>query len=166
MPTKLYHAPETPVIFAPSGGDVLFTPTSVANGAGRISTQWDRGSGSKPGLYRWRIKTEAAAALAVGAQLRAYLVQAFSASAGDVPGNFGVTDAAVSSEDKLRNLGAPIGIVNADSTTNGEDQIASGICFIYSRYVSVVWWNALGQALGATAGNHAMTFEAIPLESQ
>lgn len=166
MPSKQYFAPETAVSFKNTGGDVALTMTSLANGAGRVSAQWDRGSGSKPGLYRWHYKTKAAAALAVGARLELYFAQANGTGTTDIPGKLGTSDAAVSSIDKLRNLGSPFGGINADSTSNGEEQVASGICFLYSRYVSVVVWNALGQALSSTASDHELILTPIPPELQ
>ncbi len=43
MPNKVYSAPETPVVFQASGGDVTFTLTNLGFGAGRVSAQRDRG---------------------------------------------------------------------------------------------------------------------------
>lgn len=162
MANKVYAAPETAIVFKSSGGDVTFTPTSVANAAGRISAQWDRGSGSKPARYYWRAVTKAAAALAVGVQLEIY----FATSDGTyIDGNQSTSDAAFSATDKRRNLQA-VGVIEADSTTNGEVQIASGIVWIFTRYVSVVWWNALGQSLSSTASDHLFTLTPIPDEVQ
>ena len=162
MANKVYVAPETAISFKSSGGDVVFTPASVANGAGRISAQWDRGSGSKPARYVWRVHTKAAAALAVGVALEIY----FATSDGtDVDGNQGTSDAAFSAADKRRNLQF-VGTVVADSTTNGEVQISSGVVEIYTRYVSVVWWNALGQSLTGTNGDHTFTLTPVPDEIQ
>jgi hypothetical protein len=150
---EILTKPGTAVSFKSAGGDVTFTPTSVANGAGRISAQWDRGAGSKPALYLWRAKTKAAAALTAGNLLELYL--AFGDGT-NVDANMGTADAAWSTGDKRRNL-KRIGAVEADSTTNGEPQHASGLVVITSRYVSVAWWNALGQALSGTAGDHEFT---------
>lgn len=162
MANKVYAAPETAISFKSSGGDVTFTPTSVANGAGRISAQWDRGTGSKPMRYKWRAKTKAGAALAVGTQLEIY----FSTSDGTIQdGNQSTSDAAFAAGDKRRNL-QPVGVIEADSTSNGEPQYASGVVWIFDRYVSVVWWNALGQALSGTAGDHEFTLTAVPDEVQ
>ena len=162
MPSKIYSAPETAITFKSSGGIVTFTPTSVANGAGRISAQWDRGAGSKPTRYKWRVKTKAAAALVVGTELEIY----FATSDGTiVDGNQGTADAAVSAADKRRNL-QPVGTIRADSTSNGEVQHGSGIVWIFDRYVSVVWWNALGQALSGTAGDHEFILTPVPDEIQ
>lgn len=162
MANKIYIDPEAAITFKASGGTVLFTPTSVANNAGRISTQWDRGAGAVPSRYIWRAHTKFAAALAVPASLEIY----FATSDGtDVDGNQGTTDAAFSAADKRRNLQF-VGTINADSTSNGEVQIASGVVEIFARYVSVVWWNAMGQALTGTAGDHTFSLTAVPDEVQ
>lgn len=162
MANKIYNAPETPITFKSSGGTVVFTPQNVSNGAGRISAQWDRGAGSKPGLYRWRARTKAAAALSVGTVLEIYAVTSDGTT---VDGNFGTADAAVSASDKRRNL-EPIGSIVADSTTNGEVQQSSGLIEIHERYFSVMWWNALGQALTNTAGDHEFILTPVPPEIQ
>lgn len=164
MANQILQAPGTAVTFKASGGDVTFTNTSVANGAGRISAQWDRGSGSKPGLYRWEATTKAAAGLSVGAVLEIYLATAHSSSS-QIDGNQSTSDAAFSATDKRRNLQV-VGSIVADSTSSGEIQNASGLVFITARYVSVVWWNALGQALSSTAGDHVFTLIPYPPEVQ
>lgn len=166
MATNLvYNKPESAVTFTSSAGTVVLTTTSLANGAGRVSAQYDRSTGSKPALYTIQAKMKFAAALAVGAQLEVYLLQ--SSVAADVPGNLGTSDAAVSSADKRRNLGAPVVVINADSTSNGEDQISnSNVVEIYGRYVSIFLWNAGGQALHATGTNSVVTLTPYPPDIQ
>ena len=162
MANKIYVAPETAIVFKNSGGDVTFTPKNVANAAGRISAQWDRGSGSKPGRYYWRVHTKFQAGLTVGNALEVY----FATSDGtDVDGNQGTTDAAFSAADKRRNLQF-VGTVVADSTSSGEVQIASGLVEVYTRYLSVVWWNATGQTLTNTDSDHTFTLTPVPDEIQ
>jgi hypothetical protein len=149
---QILHTPLTPVVFTSSGGDVVITLGSLANGAGRVSAQWDRGAGSKPALYTIQAKMKAAAALAVGASLEVYLLQSYSTDY--VPGNVGIVDADLAGTDKRRNLGAPVITISADSTTNGENQFSNSyVVEVYGRYVSVAVWNALGQALHATGTN-------------
>lgn len=165
MANLVYHLPETAVTFTSSGGTVVLTTTSLANGAGRVSAQHDRSTGAKPGLYIIQAKMKFAAALAVGAQLEVYLLQ--TSITGDVPGNLGTSDAAVASADKRRNLGAPVVVINADSTSDGENQISnSNIVEIYGRYVSVFLWNAAGQALHATGTNSVVTLTPVPPQIQ
>ncbi len=161
--SKLYYNPETSVIFAPSGGTVTFTPTSVADANARVSAQHDRGTGAKPGLYRWFAKTKTSGAVTVGKQVIIYLAQAQDAT--DIPGRVGTTDATITTAaDRLRNL-TPIGVLNADTTTT-DAIIASGVCFIHSRYISVVWLNQLGVGFSATDADHEFELQAIPPETQ
>lgn len=162
MANKIYNAPETAITFKGSGGTVAMTWASVANGAGRRSAQWDRGAGSKPGLYKWRCTTKAAAALAVGTVLELWLA---TSNGTDVDGNQGATDASFTATDKRKNL-QYVGSVIADSTSNGEPQIGSGLVEIYDRYVSVVAWNALGQALSSTESDHVFELTPVPFEVQ
>lgn len=162
MANKIYVNPETAITFKASGGDVVFTPKNVASAAGRISAQWDRGSGAKPGRYVWRVHTKASAGLTVGNALEIY----FATSDGtDVDGNQGTSDAAFSAADKRRNLQF-VGSVVADSTSSGEVQIGSGVVEIFVRYLSVVWWNAFGQTLTNTDGDHTFTLTPVPDEIQ
>lgn len=167
MANKIYHATETAVIFAESGGTVSFTPKNISSGVGRISAQWDRGSGSKPRRYKWYAKTKAAAALSVTSakSLEIYLATARDGANTVVSGNQGTTDAAFASGDKRNNL-QRVGFVLADSTSNGEVQIGSGEVLISDRYISVVWWNNFGQALTNTAGDHEFVLVPIPDEIQ
>lgn len=162
MANLIYAKRETAVSFKASGGDVVFTPQNVSNGAGRISAQYDRGSGSKPAVYEWRAKTKAAAGLTAGTILSIYL----STSDGTVQdGNLGTSDAGVSSAAKLNNL-QRVGSISADSTSSGEPQYASGFVTIVARYVSVVWFNSFGQALTNTAGDHEFILTPVPDEIQ
>lgn len=162
MASKNYWSQETPVTWAPSGGTYTMTMTSVANGAGRIGPYWDRGTGSLPAFVKWRLRSKAAAALAVGTQLMLSWIVS-DGSTGD--GNIAASDAALSSIDKLRNL-RPAGAINADSTTNGEIQLTSGFLFLPDRYVAPVLWNALGQALTGTAADHELIAWACGPEGQ
>ncbi len=162
MPNAIYAANGSQITFKSSAGTVTFTPTSVATGAGRISARWDRGAGSLPARYKWRAVTKAGAALTVGNQMEIYL----STSDGTyADGNQSTSDAAFTSTDKRMNL-QPVGAVVADSTSNGEVQVASGEVVIKDRYVSVVWWNLLGQSLSGTAGDHVFILQPVNDEVQ
>jgi|SRR5262245_7679553 len=163
--SKLYYNPETKLTFKASGGDVTFTPTSIADQTLRVSAQKDRGAGVQPGLYRWRAKTRVQATITAGRQVRIYLIQTDDTT--DIPGRVGTTDASfTSAADRVRNLGAPIGAIVADSTSTSDDFIATGVAFIYSRYFSVGWFNDQGATLNATDGNHYFEITPIPPEAQ
>lgn len=165
MPTKFYYVPETKLTFKGAGGDVTLTFASTADQALAVSAQLDRGSGAKPGLYRWHITTQVNAAVVVGRQARIYIIQADDAT--NVPGRVGVVDAEIASAaDRVRNLGPPQGVVNADVVTAGVDFIASGIAFIHDQFISIGIFNDFGVALHATEAVHFLTLQPIPLESQ
>lgn len=165
MPSEVLYNPGTSVVFKASGGDVTFTPTSVANGNARVSAQWDRGSGAKPGLYRWFAKTRVNSSVSVGKSANVYLAQAKDAT--DIPGRLGTSDASITSSasDRMRNLTA-VGSINADTTSTSDDILASGTVEIYARYVTVVWLNLFGVTLSATDGHHYFELQPIPPQSQ
>ncbi len=162
MANKVYGATESAITFKASGGTLALTLTSLANGAGRISAQWDRGAGSKPTLYKWRGVVKAAAALAVGVPLEVYLATGDGA---DIDGNQSTADAAFAASDKRRNL-QYVGSILGDSVSNGELQKGSGLVEIRDRYVSLVIWNAMGQALTGAAADHYFSLTPVPDELQ
>jgi|SRR5262245_15050318 len=165
MASKLYYSPETKLVFKGSGGDVTLTFASTADQALAVSAQYDRSAGAKPGLYRWRIKTQINATGTIGKQVRIYLIQTNDAT--DIPGRVGTADTEISSAaDRVRNLGSPIGAAVADVTTSATDFIATGVAFIYDRFFSVGIFNDMGVALHATEGNHYFEITPIPPEGQ
>jgi hypothetical protein len=163
---KIYVTPGTTITFRASGGDVLWTPTSVATAAGRISDVWDRGSGSKPARYLWRIMTKWAATPTSGDNMRLYLVTSSNSTGAD-QGDGGVTfgDAAVSNENPYVYDCRFIGCVMTQAASYSVS--ASGICEIFSRYVAIMGWNSSNAvALSSTADDHIFTFTEIPDDIQ
>lgn len=164
MAYKVYLQRESEIVFKSSGGTVAFTPTSVANGAGHISAQYDVGVAPKPRLFRWRAKTALAATPTLGNLIRVYLSCADDTS--DLDGNASTSDAAYNTQDKLRNL-QQIGNIIIDVAGTGAQKGSSlGSIEIASRYVSVVWWNAGGSALSSTASDHQFVLIPLPDEIQ
>lgn len=163
MANKVYVAPETAITFKSSGGSATITCTSVATGAGRISAQYDRGAGSKPGRYKWRAKIVTASAATAGRVVELYL----STSDGTIQdGELGTSDAAVSDADYRRNLQF-IGVVAADDSAGaGNIYLGSGVCEIFDRYISLVVWNDSGQSLSSTATDCEFSLTPVPDEIQ
>lgn len=163
MANKIYVAPESAIVWKSSGGTYTFTPTSVANAAGRIGAQGDLGSASHSGWYRWRAKTKCGTAGTVGRAVRIYI----ATSDGTIEdGNLSTADAGVSSEDKTRNL-LFVGCIVVDKASDATEPFqASGIVYLPYRYVSPVWWNDTAQALSSTAGDHEFQLIPIPDEIQ
>ena len=161
--SKIYLARDTAVTFGSNTDTVLWTPKNVANGAGRISNEWDRGAGALPAWYAWQFKTKFQAALALGVECQLWL--AFSRNGTLWDGNFTDGDAAWSTGDKRNNL-TRLGTVIADSTSSGEVQVASGVIFIPFRYVMAALWNAAGQSLTNTDADHQLAFEPLAWDIQ
>lgn len=163
MPNKVYYAPETAIVFKSSGGDAVITCTSLANNAGRVGAQFDRGTGSKPQRFRWEFECKLVATPTLGNTISLYLATA-QANSASPDGNVGTADAALSALDKRRNLQF-LGVVEIDvaGTTLMK---GSGVCEIESRYISGVVVNEGGSAFSATATDTVFTLTPIPPEIQ
>jgi hypothetical protein len=163
MPSEQLFNPGTALVFKSTGGDATLTFASTANGALAHSAQLDRGTGAKPGLYRWFLRVEASGAQTIGNQVRIYLVQAKDAT--DVPGRIPTTDGEISgAADRTRNLGAPIGVGTSDSTTSTDEIITSGMAFVYARFITVALFNDLGVTFNAS--ETGQYFEIVPIPPQ
>lgn len=159
--TDILFNPGTPIVFKSSGG-VLLTPTSITNGAGRISDRHDRGAGAKPLEYEWECSVKTAAAATIARTLRLFLIGSSAATgAAGTDGQFSHSDAALSAQDLLRNL-TPIGLVQADTTSNPGTFTNRGFCFITARYIQAAIWNDLNATLSATASDFTLTLTPIP----
>lgn len=148
MANKVYKIDETSTVFGDEAGDdVSFTTASstLSSGAGRQSSQLDLGAGTtaRSRLFFWRAYCQAVATPTVGNALEVYLKMSDGTHADN---DDGTSDAAVSAQDKLRNL-ERIGTVQCDEAAANIEFSAHGMVEINERYVQVVWWNALGSAL-------------------
>jgi hypothetical protein len=148
MANAVYLKRGTTKTFKDSGGDVAFTLTNLANGAGRISAQLDLGAAPQPYLYELRVSTQYAAALALGATMDVHISTSDGTTADAVKA--GTSDAAVAASTSLVNT-KMVGQLVADGTTDNDKQQASWIIPIYARYVQIALFNNMGQALEAAA---------------
>lgn len=159
---KIYETPGTTVAFRGSGGSITLTPQNEAAAKGRISNPWDRGAGSQPARYKWRMKTRWAATATSGESLRIYLVT----SDGTNPdGTLSAADAELAAETPLLNNCQFIGAV----ISSGADQVevSSGLCMIHDRYVQVAVWNgSAAKAMTNTESDHIFTLIPIPDDIQ
>ena len=163
---KIYADPGSTFTFEASGGDVGWTPQNTASLYGRISAVWDRGSGAKPARYKWRCTTRWVATPSYGDCLRLYLVtSSASATPAVTDGGYTFGDAQLSTENPLLADCTPIGGVAANSVD--QPYCASGIVYIYDRYVAIAAFNAStvsSKALTNTAGDHYLTLTEVPDE--
>lgn len=166
MPNKIYVAPETAITWLASGGTATLTLTSLAAGAGRQGAlhALDGGSGAvRSGWYMWRAWVKFATTPVVGEVVRIYL----KTSDGTHPDNDdGTGDAAVSAEDKLRNLKLLGAIVVDEASTTPEFVASGGPVFIGDDDAAPVIWNGTADALSATAGDHGFKLVPVPAEIQ
>lgn len=158
----------TPKKFGPSGTgqDVLFTPTNVANGAGRVSAQLDLGAAPRPQWYRWTAKTRPTSAPSVGTVVRMYLFVGDNASTARQAGTVGTADAGVAAETLFYNASHILEQLVVDASSNTKDFQASGLVRIVARYVSVGWFNAMGVAFSATDADHEFVLTPVYEEIQ
>jgi len=163
LANKIYISPESTITFAPSGGDILFTPTSIASGAGRVSARKDFGASARAQWFEWRAKTKFNTDPVDGETIDIYLCT----SDGTIEdSNLGTADAAVSDENLLKNLHY-IGSISVEGNTAASSEAnASGVCRIVARHASVVWWNSTADALSSTAADHSLILTPIPDEIQ
>jgi hypothetical protein len=143
-----------------STGDAVFTFTSVANGAGRVSGSIDMGT-PRAGRYRVQVQYKGAATPTAGASLEVYLARSDDNTTRD--GNLGASDAAVSDVD-IRAQCLFCGVLSMDNVTT--QQVASFEIETGARYLSVLWWNATGAAASATATDHIVTITPIITQVQ
>jgi hypothetical protein len=159
---KVYETPGTTVTFRGSGGTVTFTPQIEGQAKGRISNQWDRGAGSQPARYKWRMKTRWVATATSGDALRIYLITSDGANP---DGTLSATDTELGIEAPLMGNCQFIGAV----VSAGVNQVeaSSGVCLIHDRYVQVAVWNGSAtKGLTNTETDHIFTLIPIPDDIQ
>lgn len=162
MSNKVYIAPETPIVFSDSDGDVVITLQNLAAGAGRLSARYDRGSGSKPARYHVRGVFQFETAPIVGEVVEVVIAESDGTYA---DGGVGTSDAALTAGQKL-NLGFACA-VKAQTTDTATSFIGHGIVEIHERYVQVgVWNHSAGDNLENTANASRVILTPLPDEIQ
>lgn len=160
MANNIYISEGSAFTFKSTGGSALWTPTSLANGAGRVSTQLDLGAAPRPKWYRWVLVVKFTSGPGTGTLLRPYLVEASTAATTYQDGIIGVTDAALNVETALQHGAKLLGPCPVQVASTAF-QVWSGKCRIFPRYVSMALWNATGVALSGTATDHEFRLEPI-----
>ncbi len=153
----VYGKAGTVKVFKASGGDVLFTPKNIANGAGRISSQLDLGSTLiRPERYGFFAETQLQATTPVIGQA-VNMFMAFGDTAGTygLPGRIGTSDAALSTLALTYNMHF-FGSLIVDTTSADSKLTRPGELWIpaHVRYCTLVWWNATGASLTNDDAEH------------
>lgn len=162
MANKQYVARETPIVWSDTTGDLAITINNLAAGAGRVGARKDFGAGSTAFRYSWRFTCQFETPPVVGEVVQIFLA---TSDGTEEDGQVGTADAALSAEDKLKNLYF-IGNLIVDVATVDIDFTASGICTIPTRYVSPVIFNDTADNLQATNDTGEFTLTPIPPEVQ
>lgn len=157
---KIYQNFLTQSVFKNTDGNVTMTMKNIANGAGRISNQLDRGAGALPGWFKWEAVMTAAANVTIGNPWRLYIYSAQTSSSNVDT----TTDTALTAETQLLNF-QPLGSVKASANTTGPFY-NTGYIWIPGRYVNLGWWNASGQTTANTDGTTVITITSIYDEIQ
>lgn len=151
-----------------TGGTGVFTFSSVANAAGRLSDRIDCGDYPRALLWRWYFETQLQASTpVVGATIDLYAVfwDDETTPARGSGGVTGASDAAFSTENDL--LGLPhIGAARVRSTSADVVTAANGLLIIPTRYFSLVAWNRSGATTTADATEHKFYLTALYPEAQ
>lgn len=163
MVAKILQHDETKLIFDDTTTAAhTFTVNNLAAGAGRQSDLLDLGTGARAHRFAWRAYCQFATNPVVPEAVRVYI----KTSDGSKPDNDdGVTDAAVSAEDKLNNL-YQIGSIIVDEAATGVIMASSGLVILPQQWVGVVFWNATADNLVATDNLNGFSLTPVPFESQ
>lgn len=153
MANAIFLKRGTQLTIKSSGGTAAITPTSVADGAGRISARLDLGSFPRADAVEVVAILKTASAPTTGKVARIYAIGS-EASTGQgstafTDGYFSASDAAISDEDTLRNT-TLLGSVQADEQTVFQKTFT----FVPTRqYLQIAFWNAFGVAMSSTAAD-------------
>lgn len=158
MTNNILRIQGTPVTWAASGGTYTMTLTSLANSAGRKGVVHDFGA-TIPTAARWELKTDFNASPTAGNPMYLYWVSSSDNSAFDA--TLSSADAAMSDLNAAKKM-LFIGTFFAENNTTS--QIQSGEFVPPARYGFPAIYNASGQALSGTAGDHLLTI--VPLIDQ
>ena len=160
-----YTLPGTPVTFADSAQTPTraWTLSALANSAGRVSVQHDKGTGAQPSLWQFVCRVQLTGTNVPGSTVEFYVVPGDGT---DTAGGVGTADAALASSDKRRNL-TFMGVLVADQgTTNVQMTAVFSNVYIPSRYYSLAAWNSSGLPLKTDTAAHRCTGTPMPFQMQ
>ena len=169
MTSKVYQIGETDISWLASGGTETFTLTSLAAGAGRQGARHDFGAitTARAHLFDWWFFMKFATAPVVGEQVDIYW-KGYHQGGTHAMNDDGNTDAAVSAEDKLRNLiylGSLI-VDEASSTPEFSTGNQGDPIWLPHRYGMPVVWNATADAFSGTAADHGFILTPVVPQAQ
>lgn len=168
MANKVYLNDEASTVFgSEAGDDVDWSTENISDGAGRQSAEADLGAAPRSRRYRVELWTQLQATPTVGETVRLYLKpNGGEGASSDHPGNDdGTGDAAVSAENKLRNLHLLGALVVDEAAANIEMKLDVEV-EINARHVQLVVWNDSGAAITNDAAETKARLTPLPDEVQ
>ena len=153
----------TLITWADSGASLVITLKGLASGAGRYGADKNFGVGAVAARYMWlaQVQFDSATAPVVGETIDIYLR---TAPDGDNYDNDDpVGDAAVSAEDKLKNLWFLGSIIVDEAVVDVPMQTSGGPIEIGAEKVAPVFWNASADNLDDDVSTTDLKFILIPV---
>lgn len=144
------------ITFKASGGSATFTPTSLADGAGRVSNAYDLSAlttgGNLPDFIKLWIQSKASSVPTIGLGFTHFNLWS--------PDN-SLWGAGVGSDAAFSDIGELPQFAQScqcpfDNDTDAHTWDIPIRFPVLGRYLSVGWWNELGVALSATAADHVV----------
>ena len=165
--TKIYLDEEVSRVWgSEAGDDAALTSEGLADGAGRRGELDDWGAAPRADRYRIECWAQFQATPNVGDVLRVYLYEGGTDTATpDHDEMGGGTDAAISSEDELRNAAHVLSVIVTEASADTEFY-AQAVVEITSRHFGVALWNATGASTTTDASETKVRVTAIPPDIQ
>jgi len=163
MVAKVYQNDETQLIWNDTSTPRTFGLNNLAATTGiRQGDLFDLGASARAHRFAWRGWVQFATAPVVKEAVRIFI----KTSDGTIPDNDdGVTDANVSSVDKLENL-LQIGSIIVDEAAIGVKMVANGLIVLPHQWIAPVFQNLAADNLVATNDLSGFALTPIPFESQ
>ena len=140
MANEEYIKEETRISWLASGGTYTLT-ADIASGSGRQGGAGDFSSFPRSGWYRFMLVIDADTTPVLGELVRLFFKEGNNDGSSDVYTNDdGTTDAAVSAEDKLRNL-RHLGTLEIDEAAAGVAMVITGRFYLDAQKGMPVIWN-------------------------
>lgn len=166
MPNALYIDNETAQQFNGTvGADVAFSMEGVADGAGRVSAQYNAGAAPRAYIYHWSCEVQWQATPDQYGTLDLYVAEAPDGDSTQISGDQGSSDAALGDVDATFNM-RYIGRVVSENATASEVCVSSGTFQSFARYFSIVGVNNGGATINATDSNFNFRLEPKFIEAQ
>jgi hypothetical protein len=151
--------PGTPIVFADTGGTVVWTLSAKAAGTGQVSAQFDKGAGSQPAWWEMRCQISLNGTHTLGATVEYYVATSDGTA---VDAGVGTANATITS-DQRRALTLMAGVLSVYQTTTLTTMFVSfRNLYIPNRYFSLVMWNNTAIPTETSTTKHKCSMTPMP----